>query len=289
MENGEANTRRRPDHTAGIFEGPDGVRIYHQEWYPGASAKAVLLVVHGSGEHSGRYGNVVDYFVPRGFAVCAFDLYGHGKSGGARKFVRKFEDYAEIVADHDRLVRQRFPDAPVFLVAHSLGALIALYFLLDHQEDFRGAVLSGSLVKVPENVSVATIVVGQVLSRLMPRAGILDQSYDDLISRDPEVVRAARADPLMYHGKMTARLAAESLKAMQRVEREQAKISLPLLILHGGADRIVEPSNARLLAERVGSEDTTVRLYDGLYHEVFNEPERHQVFNDIEQWLDARL
>lgn len=289
MEDGEASTRRRPDHTDGTFEGPDGVQIYHQEWYPGASAKAVLLVVHGSGEHSARYGNVVDYSVPRGYAVCAFDLYGHGKSGGSRKFIRKFEDYAEILAKYDRLVRQRVPDAPVFLVAHSLGTLIALYYLLDHQADFRGAVLSGSLVKVPENVSVATIVVGRLLSRLMPRAGILDQSYDELISRDPDVVRAARADPLMYHGKMTARLAAESLRAMQRIERQQASITLPLLILHGGADRIVEPSNARLLAERVGSEDTTVRLYDGLYHEVVNEPERHQVFNDIEKWLAPRL
>jgi len=169
-----------------------------------------------------------------------------------------------------------------------MGGLISAAYLLEHQSELSGAILSGPSVKVPENISSATIFMGKMLSALMPKAGLLALEAEG-VSRDPEVVKDYVNDPLVYTGKTTARLAAELLKAMQRVSAEAARITLPILMVQGGADRLVDPSGAQMLYEKVGSKDKTMKIYDGLYHEVFNEPEHPQVLSYVEGWLESHL
>jgi alpha-beta hydrolase superfamily lysophospholipase len=250
--------------------------------------KAVLILVHGLGEHCGRYGNVVRHFVPLGYAVYGMDHIGHGRSGGAREAVQRFEDYTDTLAIFYDLVQARQPEKPLFLLGHSMGGLIAFHSLLDHQARFQGAVLSAPSAKVSDRISRATIFMGRVLSVLAPGAGVLALDPGG-ISRDPEVVSAYVNDPLVFHGKTPARLAAELLKAMLRVPAEAPRISLPIMIVQGSEDRLVDPAGAQMLHDRVGSRDKTLRVYEGLYHEVFNEPERGRVLKDVAPWIEAHL
>jgi acylglycerol lipase len=274
-------------HEEGRFEGVRGFRLYHQAWLPDAPPKAVLLVVHGLAEHGGRYANLAGYFVPQGYAVHAIDHVGHGKSEGARVFVERFQDFLAPLDNLFGMVRDRHPGVPVFLVGHSMGGLIAATWLLDRQDDLAGAVLSGPSVKVPDNISTAVIVVGRILSRLLPGAGVIGLDARG-VSRDPAVVQAYIDDPLVHTGKITARLGAELLKAMQRIGTEAHRIRLPILILQGGADKLVDPMGARVLHGLVRSPDKTLKIYEGLYHEIYNEPERAQVLEDVGAWLAAR-
>jgi acylglycerol lipase len=276
------------EHIEGHFEGVRKVKIYYQAWLPEGNPRAVLLVVHGLGEHSGRYMNVVNHFVPMGYAVYGLDHIGHGKSDGAREFVESFDDLTNNLKIFYDMVKLKQPEAPIFLLGHSMGGLITSCYLLDHQNDFKGAVISAPAVKVSDNISKVTIFIGKILSVLAPKAGILGVSAGD-VSRDPSVVKAYVDDPLVFHGKTTARLAAELLKAMMRVTSEATHISLPFIVVQGGADKLVEPEGAQMLYDKAASKDKTIKIYDGLYHEVFNEPEKAVVLKDVEDWLSERV
>ncbi|MBW1817623.1 MAG: lysophospholipase [Deltaproteobacteria bacterium] len=276
------------NHREGTFKGVRDARIYYQGWLPEGDSKAALLVVHGLAEHSGRYANLVRHFVPPGYAVYGLDHLGHGKSDGTRVYVDRFSDYLTTLKIYVDMVREWEPERPVFLVGHSMGGLIGALFLLDHQEDLAGAVLSGPSVKVPDNISGATIFVGKVLSALLPKAGLIALEAEG-ICRDPAVVEAYVNDPLVYTGKTTARLGAELLNAMQRIIVEAGRITLPLLIVQGGADRLVDPAGATMLFDKIGSADKEIKVYDDFYHEVFNEPEHERVLGDVEAWLEKRL
>jgi alpha-beta hydrolase superfamily lysophospholipase len=185
------------------------------------------------------------------------------------------------------MVKEWQPGKPIFIYGHSLGALITLFYLLDHSADFKGAIISAPPVKVPDNISPLTVTVGKVLATIAPRTGILGLDTSSL-SHDQEVVTAYNNDPLVFHGKITASISAGMLRAMLRVNEEASKISLPLFIIQGSADRIVDPTGAKLLFDKAGSKDKTIKIYDNLFHEVHNEPERITMFNDLQAWLSAR-
>jgi acylglycerol lipase len=275
-------------HQEGYFKGVRDVSIYHQRWLPQGESKAVLLIAHGLAEHSGRYMNVVNHFVPLGYAVYGMDHIGHGKSAGTRVYVERFEDFTDTLRIYFDMVRSSEPDKPIFMIGHSMGGLICALYLLDHQVDFKCAVFSGPAVKVPDNISSITIFVGKIFSTLIPKLGLIQLEAEG-VSRDPAVVQAYINDPLVYRGKTTARLAAELLKTMQRVTAEAGRITLPVLILQGGADRLVDPSGAQMLYDTVRSSDKTIKIYDRLFHEVFNEPERDQVLKDVATWIEGHL
>jgi len=231
---------------------------------------------------------VIDRFVPRGYAVYGVDHIGHGKSTGRRVYVKRFGDFIAVLKTYvDRIIEWQ-PGAPLFMIGHSLGALIGAVYLLDHPGDLAGAILSGPLVKIPDNVSPATVLLSRLLSVVLPKLGVAAVDATG-VSRDPAVVRAYVEDPLVYTGKTTARLGCEMLKAMHRVAEEASKIQLPLLVLQGGADRLVSPDGAEMLHRLAGSTDKTLKVYDGLHHEVYNEPERDVVLADVEAWLRERL
>ena len=275
-------------HEEGFLKGVRDPNIYFQSWLPETEPKAVLLIVHGLAEHSGRYTNIVNHFAPLGYAVYGMDHLGHGKSDGKRVYVKRFEDYTDTLKVYFNMVRRWQPAKPIFLFGHSLGGLISTVYLLDHQAELTGAVLSGPAAKVPNNITPAILFVGKMLSALMPKFRLIGLEVDG-ISRDPAVVQAYVSDPLVFTGKTTARLAAEMLKAMQHVSAMATKIRLPILIVQGSSDKLVDPAGAQMLYDAVSSADKKIRIYDGLYHEVFNEPERDKVLHDIEIWLESHL
>ena len=272
----------------GNFKGVRNTNIYYQAWLPEGRVKAVLLFVPGLGDHCGRWMNVVNHFVPLGYAVYGFDHIGHGKSEGAREMVERFADYTDTLTIYYNMVKAWQTGKPIFLLGHSMGGLIASYYLLDDQDKFKGAVISAPAIKISESISPVTIILGKVLSVLLPKTGILPVDPNG-ISRDPEVVKAYANDPLVFHGKTPARLAAELLKAMRRVTAEADKITLPFITLQGSEDKIIDPGSAQMLYDKAGSKDKTIKVYEGLYHEVFNEPERARVLKDVENWLAAHV
>jgi acylglycerol lipase len=275
-------------HKEGYLKGAREINIYYQHWSPEDEPKAILLVVHGLAEHSGRYMNVVNHFVPAGYAVYGIDHMGHGKSDGERVYVDRFQDYVNTVKNYFDMIRNWHPDIPIIMIGHSMGGLIGAAYLLEHQQELCGAVLSGPGVKVPDNISKVVIFAGKVLSILMPKTGIIQLEADG-VSSDPAVVDAYVNDPLVFIGKITARVGAEMIKTMQYVTEKAPAINLPIMIVQGSADRLIDPSGAQLLYDLVGSVDKTIQVYEGFYHEVFNEPEHLQVLNDVQKWIEALL
>jgi acylglycerol lipase len=272
------------EHQEGSFKGIRDTDIYYQAWLPDGDPQGVLILVHGLADHCGRYMNFVDHFVPSGYAVYGMDLLGHGKSQGLRVYVERFEEFTDTLKIFLDMVKEQQPDRPRFLVGHSMGGLIVADYLLKHQDHLSGAVLSAPSVKVPGNVSTVTVLLGKVLSGLIPKAGLLTLDTAG-VSRDAAVVEAYVNDPLVHKGKITARMAAEMLKAMKRVSAEAGQITLPVLMVQGGADRLVDPAGTRILFDKVGATDKTLKMYKGLYHELFNEPEHGQVLSYVEGWL----
>jgi acylglycerol lipase len=270
----------------GYFQGIRNTQIYYQAWLPDSEPKAALLIVHGLAEHSGRYTNVVEHLVPLGYAVYALDLIGHGRSEGERAHVDSFTDYTATVATYLGMVYGWQSEAPVFLLGHSVGALVAACCFLDDASGLAGAVLSGVSVQMPDNVTPVTILLAKALSALAPRTPI--QAIEaQSISRDPAVVQAYVGDPLVYTGRICARTGVEMLKAQQRVMTEASRVKLPVLMVHGSEDRLCPLAGARPFYEAIASTDKTLKVYDGLYHEVYNEPEREQVLSDVAAWLEA--
>jgi acylglycerol lipase len=273
--------------SSSTLAGVRGSRIYTQSWLPDGPPRAALLLVHGLGEHCGRYQNVVDHLVPLGYAVYGIDHLGHGQSEGQREYVDRFTDFTHTLKIYfDQVRALHSAPFPIFILGHSLGGLISTVYLLDHQAELSGAILFAPAVKAPASGSRLTILIlaGRLLSTLVPRAGV--RGFDaPAISRDPAVVTAYNNDPLVFRGKLTARLGSEMLGAIQRVRAEAPTIKLPLLILQGSADKLVDPTGAQDLCDAVQSADKTLKVYPGLYHEVFNEPEHPQVLADVANWL----
>ena len=275
-------------HQEGKFRSIRNLNIFYKGWLPDGDVKAVLLIVHGVGEYCERYVNVVNHFVPLGYAVYGLDHIGHGKSDGEREILNRFEDFTEPLMTYYKMVKGWHPQQPIFVYGHSMGGLITSFHLLEHQADFKGAIISAPAVKVPDNISPMVIAIGNVLATIAPKVGLigLDTSY---LSHDQNVVDSYNADPLVFHGKIPARLSAEMLRAMSRVTAQAGKISLPLFILQGDGDKIIDPAGAQMLYAKAGSKDKTLKIYTGQYHEVHNELKREEMFKDLEDWLEAHV
>jgi len=265
---------------------PEAGDLFVQSWLPDQPANAALLLVHGFGEHSSRYAHVAAHFVDNNYAVYALDHDGHGNSPGTPGFVERFSRYTDGVASLLKLIRAQQPGVPVFLVGHSMGGLISASFLLEHQQEFAGCVLSGPALASDVGPPGWLLAVNRVLAKVLPKLGML-QLDATAVSRDPEVVAAYLADPLIFKGKITSRLINEMFRTMQQVTDGAPGIRLPMLIMHGEADALVSPSGSRQLYELLGSTDKTLKIYPDLYHEIFNEPEQQQVLDDMLAWLEA--
>jgi acylglycerol lipase len=265
-----------------------GVRDVELHWrgeLPEGDPTGVLLVCHGLGEHAGRYGNVVEALRPDGWAVYGLDHRGHGRSGGRRAHL---DDYADWLTDFDafrQLVAARHPDLPLFLLGHSMGGQIALAYALDHQDALRGLVLSAPAL-ASNAVPRAAVPVLRRLARLTPtlRPAGIDSTK---ISKDPEVVAAYRADPLVHHGNPTLGLSSALFAQFDVLPERARALRIPLLLQHGSLDELTDPAGTRALEAAVGSPDLTVHWYEGLWHEIYNEPERERPLADLRSWLAA--
>jgi alpha-beta hydrolase superfamily lysophospholipase len=276
------------EHREDHFTTPDGSNIYTQAWLPDRKPQAIILIVHGLGEHSGRYGNYVDYFVPRGYALYGFDTRGHGRSSGPRGYVERFDRFVDDVEQRAAQARLDWPDTPLFILAHSLGSLMGLSYARQYPDRLNGLIVTGTALQdtlelPPWQRSLAT-----VLSRVTPSLKVNNGIALSSLSHDSAVIAAYETDPLT-HTWATPRLATEAEAVRAQIRQGAATWQVPTLMLHGGADLICVPEGARLFATQTPPGVVGYRTYPGLYHEIHNEPEKEQIFNDVEAWLQTRL
>jgi alpha-beta hydrolase superfamily lysophospholipase len=269
------------------FTGVGGTNIVYDLYEPeGAAPAGLILVVHGVAEHAGRYHHVADLLVGLGLRVAILDHRGHGRSGGKRLLVR---DLSEFSADLETLRKlELVTGAPTYLLGHSMGGCIALDYALDHQSSLTALILSAPAVLPGDDINPVLMRVAKVLGKVAP--GLPGQKLSSAsISRDPAVVAAYDADPLVFRGKLSAGIGGAMLRAMDSFPARLPSLTLPLLVLSGTEDKLVNPDGARLVDRLAGSTDKTLKMYDGLYHEVFNEPEKELVLGDVRDWLKAHL
>lgn len=269
--------------------------VFYRHWAID-SPRAVVLLVHGLGEHSGRYQHVAEALAGRGLASFAPDHTGHGRSPGPRCHI---DDFAQYFGPLDALREQAerdYPGVPCFLVGHSMGGLIVASYLLaslpgataPRQQNFAGAAFSGAAFEVDNPPSATAIFINRLVAAVLPKLGVLQLDPSE-VSRDAEVVRRYREDPLVHDGKVSARLVVELFRAMGTLAEARAQLSLPVLVMHGEGDVMTSPAGAQHFFDGVASADKTLRFYPGLYHEIFNEPEQAQVLTELGNWLDAHL
>ncbi|ORL82837.1 alpha/beta hydrolase [Prescottella equi] len=275
-------------HTESEFAGVHGTRIVYDVWRPDGPPTGILLLAHGLGEHARRYDHVVERLVGLGLVVYAPDHRGHGRSGGKRI---ELHDWSEFLDDLHRLSAVAIAENPGlqrFLLGHSMGGAIALSYALDHQDELSGLILSAPAVDVVGGKPRVVIEIGKILGRFAP--GMPVETLDaKSVSRDPAVVAAYESDPLVHHGKVKAGIARGMILAAESFPARLPSLTIPVLLLHGTEDRLADVSGSRMIAAHAGSKDLTLKTYDGLFHEVFNEPEQEKVLDDLVDWLRPRL
>jgi alpha-beta hydrolase superfamily lysophospholipase len=278
-------TTTRTEHT---FDGVGGVRIVYDVWTPDTEPRGVVVLSHGLGEHARRYDHVAARFGRDGLVTYALDHRGHGRSGGKRVLVK---DISEYTGDFDTLVgiaTKEHPGITRIVLGHSMGGGIVFAYGVEHPDDYDLMVLSGPAVAAQTAVPPVLALVAKAVGAIAP--GLPMQALDaSAVSRDPAVVDAYNTDPLVYHGKVPAGIGRALLLVGETMPQRAAALTAPLLVVHGSDDRLIPVEGSHQLVEAVGSSDVELKVYPGLYHEVFNEPEQDQVLDDVVSWINARL
>jgi alpha-beta hydrolase superfamily lysophospholipase len=274
--------------TEQTFDGVGGVRIVYDVWSPDTDPRGVVVLSHGLGEHARRYDHVATRFGQDGLVTYALDHRGHGRSGGKRVLVK---DISEYTGDFDTMVgiaTKEHPGAKRIVLGHSMGGGIVFAYGVERPDAYDLMVLSGPAVAAQAAVSPLLALLAKTVGAIAP--GLPLQALDaSAVSRDPAVVNAYNTDPLVHHGKVPAGIARELLLVGDTMRQRAAALTAPLLVVHGSEDRLIPVDGSRQLVEAVGSSDVELKIYPGLYHEVFNEPERYQVLDDVVSWINARL
>jgi len=270
---------------AGLVSLPTGLQTVAYKWLPAAAAKAVVVGVHGFAEHAGRYDHVGRYLAEHGYALYMYDLRGHGRSQSTRGHVDRFEQFVEDTAAFVRLVKSE-AGARTFLMGHSMGGLIAVLTAAELNEELAGLITSGAAVEV--KVGALTRLTLQLLGALRPMSRVTTPVAAELLSKDPSVAQQYLSDPLVFKDP-TVKLLVEFGKAATKVWSVAGRITIPALIMHGGDDRLVLPYASRKLYEAIASTDKTLRIYEGLRHEIFNEVEKDKVLSDVVEWLNKHV
>lgn len=274
-------------HQTDTFKTGDGLSIFCQSWVP-ASPKAVIVLSHGYAEHSGRYQHVVDALLEQNYAVYALDHRNHGQSDGEKGYIADFSKFIGDLHQFVQKVKNSHPDSKMILLAHSMGALIATHYVIAHPHEFDLLVFSAPYLIDGSGTSPLLIRLSNVLGSLLPRLPIkaLDSSA---VSRDPAVVKDYDSDPLNSRNKIRARTGAQLLAAGPKAFQRASEITTPILIMHGDADALASVEGSRTLNDLITSDDKSLRIYKGLYHEIMNEPEQDQVIADIIEWIRQRV
>jgi alpha-beta hydrolase superfamily lysophospholipase len=273
-------------HRTGTFPGSGGLELFYQVWRP-AQPRAVLVNLHGLGDHSGLYPNLAAYFPPRNIALYAYDMRGNGRSPGQRAFVRSWAEFREDLDLFLGRVRRWEPNQPLFLLGNSLGGLVVLDYALEHPNGMQ-AVIAAAPPLGKLGVPPLLLALGRLMSRIAPRFSLRVGMDLTGLARDPAVIEAVLADPY-FHRRGTARLSTEVTAAIARVQAAAERVSLPLLILHGSADRMVPPDGSREFIAKVRHPDQQLKEYPGGYHGLFADFNANEVLDDVEQWIEAHL
>jgi len=247
--------------------------------------KAKLLLIHGYAEHSARYYHFIEALNEQGISFYSFDLRGHGKSEGLRAYIRRMED---VFSDVDSVIKHYNLSGNTFLMGHSLGGLIATqYTVTRDQTQFNGLITSGAALAIDPNLSPFLQKLAPILGAILPK--LKTEKLDvSTLTRSPEVLQAYESDPMVYREGTRARTGAEMLKAIRETGAAVEKITIPLLAMHGSEDRTTMPSGTEHLFAKARSVDKQLKIYEGLFHELVNEPERDQVIQDIHTWILER-
>ncbi|MBW4684960.1 MAG: lysophospholipase [Komarekiella atlantica HA4396-MV6] len=274
----------------GTFKGVGGVDLYYQSWHPEGKVRGILVIVHGLGGHSGRYSNIVQHLTPLKYAVYALDLRGHGRSPGQRGYINTWNEFREDLRAFLELIQSQQLGCPVFLMGHSLGAVIVLDYVLRYPKNaskLQGAIaLAPTLGKV--GVSPVRVFIGKMLSRVWPRFSLNTGIDITAASRDEQIL-AAYAQDTLRHTRATARLATEFFATVDWINVHATDWQLPLLILHGGADRVALPAGSDIFYQRLTCSDKLRIEYPGAYHEIQSDLNYQEVLTDLEHWLERHL
>jgi lysophospholipase len=281
-----------PRHRSGRVDTADGLELIWQAWVP-ERPRGAIVIVHGLAEHSGRYRETAEFLCANGWAVFTGDLRGHGLSpdvpGAGRVHVKRFTDYYQDVEAFIGLARTACPEVPLYLLGHSMGGLIAIRYVLERPTGIAGAIISSPALGTHPDFQppwLLKVLVG-ILSRLAPKLLVKSELDTNAICRDPAVVKAYLDDPLVSQ-KVSARWYSEMMKAMKAAHREAGALSMPMLLMQSGADRLVDPSAPERWAAAAPPGRVDLVVWDGFYHEMLNEPEKDRVRARILDWLDRR-
>ena len=288
----DANSFHNPGslrHSTGYLRSESGLPIFYGCWRPVDPARGIVIILHGLGEHSGRYRHLVSALVRAGYMVYAHDQQGFGRSGGARCYVQGFHDYLSDISQVVSMARRRNPGLPCCLYGHSMGGLIGLLYLMEIPGAVDSCVIASPSLKAHE-LSLANRVLKRILEllhRVQPQLTFRQRGSLDILSRDWEEVQRAMRDSLGVPLR-SARWVVEFFETMQEVNERAAEIRQPILMMHGLADAVVVPSATQEFFARVGSEDKSLRLYEGYYHELHNDLGRERPIGAVLDWLNAR-
>jgi alpha-beta hydrolase superfamily lysophospholipase len=271
------------------FNGVGGVRIVYDVWEPDdGDCRGVVVLCHGYAEHARRYDHVAKRFGESGLAVYALDLRGHGRSGGKRVFLRDISEYTDDFHTLVGIAAGEYPELKRVVLGHSMGGGVVFAYGVEHPDDYAAMVLSGPAVAAQDGMSPVMVAVAKTLGKILPGLPV-EQLPAEAVSRDPAVVAAYENDPLVHHGKLPAGIARALIDVGETMPLRAAALTAPLLVVHGEADKLIPVEGSRHLMERVGSTDAQLKVYPGLYHEVFNEPERAVVLDDVASWIEAKI
>ena len=264
----------------------DGLKLHTIRWLPEGDIRAIIVLVHGIGEHTGRYTHVAEWLTDQGYAVYALDHRGHGRSEGNRVDFDRFTQLVDDLTLYVQQVMSSNPDKRVFVYGHSMGALISLLYVLENQDKLAGWVSSATPLDIDTTQPAFVVTLGTLLSKVLPKLHLLALDLDAL-SRDPAVVAAYKDDPLVYTRPTRLRVGAELIASARYARAQLSRLTLPIFVIHGTADQVTPPSGSERIVADASSEDKTLKLYPNLYHELHNEPEQQQVLGDIVDWLNA--
>lgn len=270
----------------GHLASADGLPLYYRAWHPEGDPAGTVMLIHGLAEHIGRYDYLANALTAANYAVYAVDLRGHGRSGGKRSFVREYDEFMSDLERFAALVNTEHPHLPMVVLGHSMGGHLALGYTLRFPTRVAGLALSGPALKAGSDITPFKQLLLRVLARVAP--GLRPEGLNaDAVSRDPAVVAAYKADPLVYSGKVSAGLGNALLTEMDTFPDRYAELSMPVIVMHGTADELTDPAGSRELAAGATNTTVTSHFYEGLFHEIFNEPERDDVIADLVTWLKA--
>lgn len=269
------------------FTTPDGIRIHTGYYPPATDSNRVVLIVHGLSEHFGRYRHVADHLTSAGYHVYGIDHRGHGQSDGERIHVDSHTQFINDLKIYVNRIQANLPNADFFMLGHSMGSVICLQFVLENPDIAKGLVVTGTATDVASGVPTLLRTVGNIVSRIYSKAPISAPDGNSVLTRDPEMLKQAEADPLFYKGWTKASIAKYILDTGEMIQGRASDIKLPILIMHGESDELTPISGSHYMYEHVGSEDKTLKTYPEMFHEILNEIGREEVMADVTAWLDA--